>query len=346
MPDYGLRMPAERIRPGCSSTRLRHILLDDADGVGEGDSIALDYPTQVSFGAQNARSARYCDTSGATGRSACAMSQTQACRHLPIALLRGCRGPCPMQNCCITQSAESQLRNGTPPPELTGLDSDHRPLRGPHEHAHINPLDLDGDGHLDHILVWAPGGLGAGAQAAVRAARTTFTKGGIEPLRLALAATGDLPDRIRLPGAYGRRLTRLMCRASSWESVTPFVPTRYVKARGRNTLEGQIRAELRSRGFPYPDAVHPLAPVPRGRSDAVSESGAAAERGETTWNRFRHFKLVRQRGPEPPFACGFAIRLEFEHPVPGPIAIGYGSHFGLGLFEQCASVYSVPASAG
>ena len=237
-------------------------------------------------------------------------------------------------------------RRGTPPPELTGRGDDHRPLRGPHEHAHINSLDLDGDGHLDHILVWAPGGLGAEAQDAIRAARTTFTRGGIEPLRLALAAVGDLPDLFRVPGTYGRRLACLTCRASSWQSVTPFVPPRYVKARGRNALEGQIRDELRSRGFPDPDAVRPLAPVPRGRSDAMPESGAVAERGETTWNRFRHFKLVRQRGPEPPFACGFAIRLEFEHPVPGPIAIGYGSHFGLGLFEQCTSVHSVVASSG
>ena len=235
-------------------------------------------------------------------------------------------------------------RNGAPPPELTGRDQNHRPLRGPHEHTHINPLDLDGDGHLDHILVWAPGGLGAEAQDAIRAARTTFTKGGIEPLRLALAAAGDLRDLGRLPGAYGRQLARLTCRASSWQSVTPFVPPRYVKARGRNTLKGQIRAELQSRGFPDPDAVHSLGPAPRGRSDAVPEGGASTERGATTWNRFRHFKLVRQRGPEPPFACGFTIRLEFEHPVPGPIAIGYGSHFGLGLFEQSACAVQLKRS--
>ena len=241
-------------------------------------------------------------------------------------------------------------RNGVPPPELTGRGSDHQPLRGPHEHAHVIPLDLDGDGHLDHILVWAPMGLGANAQSAVRAARRTFTKGGIEPLRLALAATGDLSDLIRLPGVYGGCLARLACCASVWQSVTPFVPPRYtlkrrasgrvVEARGRNTLEGQIRTELQSRGFPDPTEVRRLAPMLQTRSDAVPAGGAAVERGEGTWSRFRHFKLVRQRGPEPPFTCGFAIRLEFEHPVPGPIAIGYGSHFGLGLFERCAGVRS------
>lgn len=215
-------------------------------------------------------------------------------------------------------------RNGVPPPELTGRDSSRRPLRGPHEHAHINPLDLDGDGHLDHILVWAPGGLGPNAQAAIRKVRRTFTKGGIEPLRLALVGTGDLRDLIRLPGRYEQRLTRIAGRATIWQSMTPFVAPRFIKARGKNTLEGQIRAELRSRKFPEPVVVHRLAPMNR----------TAEESGEATWNRFRHFRLIRQRGPEPPVACGFAIQLEFERPVYGPIALGYGSHFGLGFFEH------------
>ncbi len=42
-------------------------------------------------------------------------------------------------------------------PELTGRDVHGRPLAGSHEHAHVLPLDLDGDGHLDHtpvILDW------------------------------------------------------------------------------------------------------------------------------------------------------------------------------------------------
>jgi len=36
---------------------------------------------------------------------------------------------------------------------------------------------------------------------------------------------------------------------------------------------------------------------------------------------------------EPRHLCrGFAVRLLFDDPVPGPIALGYGCHFGLGLF--------------
>ena len=223
-------------------------------------------------------------------------------------------------------------RNGVPPPELTGCDTNGRPLRGPHEHAHINPLDLDGDGHLDHILVWAPGGLGAEAQAAIRAARRTFTKGTIEPLRLGLAATGDLSDMLRLSGAFGRRMACLTGEASSWQTVTPFVPPRYPKARGKNTVEGQIRTELHSRGFPDP-AVVDLGPTARNQSAASLPAGTSRDAGRPTWRQFRHFKLARQRGPEPPLLWALAVRLEFARPVEGPIAIGYGSHFGLGLFD-------------
>ena len=227
-------------------------------------------------------------------------------------------------------------RRGAPPPELTGRDEYRQPLLGPHEHAHINPLDLDDDGHLDHILIWARMGLGPDSQVAIRAARKTFTKGGIEPLRLALAAIGYLDDLTRLSGKFGQRVAHLVSDGAIWQSATPFVPPRYLKLRGKNTLEGQILAELRSRGFPEPTAVCQLAPTPRNRRNAAPSKRTAAGTDETTWSGFRHFILARQRGPEPPIPCGFALRLEFDRPIAGPIALGYGSHMGLGLFSLIA----------
>ena len=225
-------------------------------------------------------------------------------------------------------------KKGAPPSELTGCDQNGWPLRGRHEHAHINPLDLDGDGHLDHVLIWASMGLGAKAQAAIRAARETFTKGGIEPLRLAVAATGDLPDLTKLPDGYGRNIAAITGPALVWQSATPFVPPRYLKVRGKNALEGQIRAELHSRGFPEPTTVLQLAPMRRNEGESALLDERTVGESQKHWIRFRHYILSRQRGPAPPAAYGFAIQLEFKHPVSGPIALGYGSHFGLGLFEQ------------
>lgn len=205
-------------------------------------------------------------------------------------------------------------------PALTGCDEARRPLRQPHVHAHILPLDLDGDGHLEHILIWAPMGLDAEAQSAVRAVRSTYTKGGVGPLRLALVGSGSLRDLAEQlssrPG--GRVLLSLLGHpqgATVWRSLTPFVPPRHLKPRGRHTLHGQVVAELASRGLPAPSAV--LGIDPRASEQAL---------------RMRHFIRNRRLGPSAPIDCGFALELRFEREVQGPISLGYGSHYGLGLF--------------
>ena len=229
-------------------------------------------------------------------------------------------------------------KKGAVPSVLTGRDKDSRPLKGAHKHAHVIPLDLDDDGHLDHIIIWARMGLDADAQAAIRDARKTFTKGGVDPLRLAVSATGSLTDLERLPGSLGDQMGRLLGarNACVWETLTPFVPPRYVKVRGKNSLTEQVRAELRSRNLPEPKSVHQLAPNPRSSRfiRLVEEaSGANPKDHNPRWSRMRHFVLARRDRPEPPICCGFAIRIEFDRPIRGPLALGYASHFGLGLFR-------------
>ena len=209
----------------------------------------------------------------------------------------------------------SRMSEGTLPIELVGRDANRQPLRGPHEHAHIHPLDLDSDGHLDHILIWAKMGLSLRAQSAVRAVRRTYTKGGLEPLRLAVAAHGSLQNVAGVSGKEGTLLKQIVGNASRWRSFTPFVPSRHIKKRGKNTLSEQIISELDSRGLPRPKLV-----------DCSSLEDAPH------YKRFRHFVASRRKGPSPPRAIGYAIELEFNEPVEGPIALGYASHFGLGLF--------------
>jgi CRISPR-associated protein Csb2 len=48
------------------------------------------------------------------------------------------------------------------------------------------------------------------------------------------------------------------------------------------------------------------------------------------------FKFLRTRidgKPQPPQPNVYGVRLVFDQPQSGPISLGYGSHFGLGLFE-------------
>lgn len=202
-------------------------------------------------------------------------------------------------------------------PELTGMDDVGNPLTG-HQHVHILPVDLDADGHLDHVLIYAPMGLGSKAQHAVRNLKRTWTKGGAAELQLAVAGQGDIDHLRALPARFAKGIQGLLgprLGARIWQSSTPMVLPRYQKARGANTLSGQIHSELASRGLP-PAAVELL-----------------------PWDEatlpLRH--AIRSRGAPakpPPVDAGFAVRLVFEQPVSGPIALGYGAHFGLGLFNS------------
>jgi CRISPR-associated protein Csb2 len=225
---------------------------------------------------------------------------------------------------------------------LSGCDEQRRPLKHPHRHAHILPLDLDGDHCLEHILIWAPMGLDAKAQAAIRKVRQTFAKGGVGPLKLALEALGEIDDLRHLSGVYGEGMRVLLGDpkgATRWISRTPFVPPRYVKPSGANSLEGQIVAELKSRGLPAPSSIKRLDGGNNAKASvsllAPNERNAemAPVIRSTDWLHFRHFVRRRRNGLAPPVDFGYALELVFETPQPGPITIGYGCHFGLGLFD-------------
>jgi CRISPR-associated protein Csb2 len=78
-------------------------------------------------------------------------------------------------------------RRGQHSSTLTGCDEEGRPLSGAHDHAHILPLDLDCDGHLEHFVIWAPRRLDAIDQVIVRSVRKTFSKGSNVSLTLSVA---------------------------------------------------------------------------------------------------------------------------------------------------------------
>jgi len=201
-------------------------------------------------------------------------------------------------------------------PELTGRDEAGQPLRG-HAHVRVLPVDLDGDQHLDHVLLVASMGLGQAAQRAVRHLRVTWQKRGQE-LQVAVAGGGALDELRQLPTTLLQGVERVLGPlggARVWESVTPYVAPRHVKRSGKNTLVGQIQTELERLGFPAPITI-----------DVLPWHGPARS--------LRHSVVRRKAGkPQPRAPWSVPLRLEFSEPVLGPICIGYGSHFGLGRLE-------------
>jgi len=204
--------------------------------------------------------------------------------------------------------------SSTDVPELSGRSEDGTPLKN-HRHAHVLPLDLDADGHLDHILLYVPQRLSAQALRAALSVKRTYTKGGVGELQLAVAGRGCVEELRKLDGELGRSIGALLGPSRRWISATPFVPPRFLKKRGRHTLDGQVLAELSVRGFPS------------ARVEVIPWSAENAH--------LRHVLRHRSKeraAPQPPIDAGFILRLEFDDLVPGPICLGYGSHFGLGRF--------------
>lgn len=216
--------------------------------------------------------------------------------------------------------------------ELTGKDELGRPLHNHHKHAHTIPLDLDGDGHLDHFLIYAKMGLGDAAQRAIRTLRRTWTKGGVGDLQLAVVGSGELEmlRRLPLPPVQGQHPIEMFLGppegATRWESVTPFVLPRFLKPKGKDTLQGQVQAELRSRELPPATVI---------------------EFDPHLTRELRHFVRRRRHGGGPPkMDIGLGLRLEFAQPIQGPLLLGYASHYGLGLFRACTDEPWIVTSEG
>ncbi len=209
-------------------------------------------------------------------------------------------------------------------PAIFGRDENRKALTTGHQHAHFLPLDLDDDARLDHFLIYAPMGLDAVAQRAITRLRRTWTKGGDCDIFVTCAGFGDLNlFRRELHTARGGGVSILPMRpACVWTSVTPYVPARHLKPRnGRYTLEDDVRRELTARGM-------------TGSVD-IEDFGHRGELGRAEIVRRGLLRFVRTRredNPQPPKPVVFGLRLAFAEPVAGPLTIGYGSHFGLGLF--------------
>lgn len=188
-------------------------------------------------------------------------------------------------------------------------------LEHQHRHAHYIPTDEDGDGRLDHLTVWAPGGFDPAEVAALCAIpelREPGRDGDHIAIALTLLGTGStasLPAHLRGP-------------AHRWVSVTPFLLPRHPKVQRTphgyvfksDSPEDQVLAELRHRnlGEPAPGVEPGITHSPTGRH----------------WLEFRR----RRRSQEPAIGTGYGFRLVFDRDVDGPIVLGFGAHFGLGLF--------------
>jgi len=215
------------------------------------------------------------------------------------------------------QKATKQLKFGNLP-ELTGIDDSGSPLRG-HQHSHYLPLSLFGQDKIDHALVWCRDGFSESALTSLSAIRWAYSKG-IADLSINVAGMGDsksiLTQLSRIPQIQANGLN-VLGTSTVWESCTPLVLRKYLHRRGKKTAEGQIREELFQRGFDEPLEV------------SLWSSETMISR------KLKGFVLRRSVSKQqPPSANSWAATITFKKPQTGPLTLGYGSHFGLGLFSH------------
>jgi CRISPR-associated protein Csb2 len=218
----------------------------------------------------------------------------------------------------IHQALLARFPNGNPPSVLSGRDAEGKPLAG-HQHLHIfcepnGPRDA-----VTHVTLYARQGFDAAARRAFESLQKVWGHGGHD-LQLVLLGFGD-------ESAFAD--CSLFRRAAVWRSLTPFVPTRHPKTHrdGRPKLdadgwwigsaEHDLRRLIAEAGLPIPVKLERLATIPVGP------------------RRLRpvEFQTQRYHGEgRRAQTAGAAFQLTFSEPVSGPLAFGYGAHFGLGLF--------------
>ena len=206
------------------------------------------------------------------------------------------------------------------PREISGRGADGKPLKDPaHTHSFWLPEDADDDGWIDHVSVFIAGGIDDAVRAKLdrithlwlppkqRVAGDEAEPGNVQEWRLALEGFGTPVDFADSSGIFAT--------SRHWQSVTPFLASGHLKTSG---YPGEVRRLLKRRGFESADVqVRELKEI---------EVGG-------TQRRAIQFYRFRSRGREAqPDAAGALLRVVLPQLIEGPLAIGFGSHFGLGLF--------------
>ncbi len=189
---------------------------------------------------------------------------------------------------------------------ISGRDQSGNSLKG-HRHIFIMPLDLDYDGVLDHVLIESKEKFNFD-EARTLGSFKALWQGNGETIRFIPVQFGMRNEIILPHRSNGESLTFL--------SETPVVLTRHYR-KGRGDKEKWIKEELKhealNHGLPEPLSV------------------SIVEKLERKGHSFEWIEFRRNRKGDPD-QLGYGFRLEFEKPVMGPISMGYGAHYGLGLF--------------
>ncbi|MBV1868711.1 MAG: type I-U CRISPR-associated protein Cas5/Cas6 [Marinosulfonomonas sp.] len=213
---------------------------------------------------------------------------------------------------------QAKSLSGSPnlPFPLHGHNEKNRPAieDGRHRHAFFLPEDIDRDGIIDHVTVYASSGFDDAS---------LYLLGACNQLTVGNGAAWRAFDIVTVHVGESDEL-----RAREWVSSTPFVSplplkrSKGGKARHGRSARNQLQSLLskrRSIDFsPLPDVI----------IDAFTR-----ESEEQDFPAAEAFRIGKKNADRPGVQLERAwFRIVFEQEVEGPLAFGLQDHFGLGRF--------------
>lgn len=224
-------------------------------------------------------------------------------------------------------------------PVFSGRGRDGSPERG-HQHAFFLPEANDPHERITHITTYAPMGFNTRAQRALQRVTRIWSRDLRASIDVKLLGCGTRSDFAGMHVGAGQ--SARLVPAIHWLSRTPFVPTRHPKrrrtgqpkrdptGRWRDCPSADLARLIQTAGLPRPVAI-----------DALTHTFAGGR--WIAWSAFRTQRASGGGRRAPVQPVGFAIT--FAEPVTGPIALGYGAHYGLGAFWPAAAAeYRYPAA--
>lgn len=212
------------------------------------------------------------------------------------------------RSACVSRYGKKT--NGNRSATFSGKRQDGTPLRD-HMHALYLPTYETQAHKLDHLTIIAKGSFNSIERSVLHSLGLYSYNMRVNLLFQGLGTLGDFSD---IP---------ILQKSSKWESATPLVLTRHIKYRGRgsnkrmvDSPEEQIRGEIKRR---YGHDV---------KSITVDSSNPVMRNTNTRPVDFFRWRGHGRIGD----GRAYKVDLEFRERVGGPIALGYASHFGLGMF--------------
>lgn len=220
-------------------------------------------------------------------------------------------------------------------PIIHGKDENGDPARS-HDDAFFLPTDVDKDGRIDHVTIYAAGRFSRDDVSALDRLR-----------RLSYGKDSEIEDG----GGRERRTThRLMligldreppakCSIFGpsvvWESSTPYLAFRHPKLRGKKRdhqgfISSEAMPEFMKKILSEDWDQRSDLKLPKPQIEFVSDLLK-----ELCW-RFRslQFRRARRKPGDDGYSRPFGVfRLTFSEPVRGPIGLGHDCHFGMGSFR-------------